>query len=57
MLYAHMFNCMFPSFITGPYPFPFIGNVLQIGRQPHLKFSQWAKMYGPIVQFKIGFRK
>ncbi|KAL2512620.1 Cytochrome [Abeliophyllum distichum] len=38
----------------GPYPFPIIGNILQIGRHPHRSLTKLAKIYGPIMYLKLG---
>ncbi|XP_051126837.1 ferruginol synthase-like [Andrographis paniculata] len=40
----------------GPYPFPIIGNLFQIGRNPHRSLANLSKTYGPLMSLKIGFR-
>lgn len=40
---------------VGPRGLPFIGNLLQVGREPHLRFLQWAKQYGPIIWLKLAY--
>ncbi|KAG8375405.1 hypothetical protein BUALT_Bualt10G0096700 [Buddleja alternifolia] len=38
----------------GPYPFPIIGNVLQIGQNPQQSLTKLSKTYGPLMSLKIG---
>ena len=41
-------------YITGPPALPIIGNLLQLGTQPHEALAKWAKEYGPVFSFKRG---
>ncbi|MEE6475014.1 hypothetical protein FKM82_010576 [Ascaphus truei] len=41
----------------GPFPWPLIGNVMQISSSPHLSFVDLAKRYGDIFQIKLGSQK
>ncbi|XP_044146190.1 cytochrome P450 1B1-like [Bufo gargarizans] len=41
----------------GPFPWPIIGNAMQLGRSPHLAFLELAKKYGEIFQIKLGSQK
>ncbi|KAH6756773.1 hypothetical protein C2S53_020931 [Perilla frutescens var. hirtella] len=38
----------------GPYPLPIIGNMLQLGRQPHHTFAKLSKQYGPLMSIHLG---
>ncbi|OWM71911.1 hypothetical protein CDL15_Pgr017794 [Punica granatum] len=38
----------------GPRPFPVIGNLLELGDQPHQSLTKLAKTYGPIMRLKLG---
>ncbi|KAL8525252.1 hypothetical protein ACS0TY_014763 [Phlomoides rotata] len=38
----------------GPYPFPIIGNVLQLGSNPHQSFANLSKTYGPLMSLQHG---
>ncbi|KAL0360892.1 UNVERIFIED_CONTAM: cytochrome [Sesamum radiatum] len=38
----------------GPYPFPIIGSILQLGQNPHQKFTKLSKTYGPLIYLKLG---
>ncbi|KAG8380217.1 hypothetical protein BUALT_Bualt07G0170400 [Buddleja alternifolia] len=38
----------------GPYPFPIIGNALQLGQNPHRSLAKLSKTYGPLISLKIG---
>ncbi|KPP69463.1 cytochrome P450 1A-like [Scleropages formosus] len=42
--------------LPGPKPLPILGNVLEVGRNPHLSLSAMSKRYGPVYQIKIGMR-
>ncbi|KAG8388764.1 hypothetical protein BUALT_Bualt02G0159200 [Buddleja alternifolia] len=41
----------------GPYPFPIIGNLLQLGRNPHISLAKLSKTYGPLMYLKLGSLK
>ncbi|XP_075718879.1 cytochrome P450 1B1 [Rhinoderma darwinii] len=41
----------------GPFPWPIIGNAMQMGSSPHLAFVELAKKYGEIFQIKLGSQK
>ncbi|KAK4486237.1 hypothetical protein RD792_008907 [Penstemon davidsonii] len=39
----------------GPYPFPIIGNLLQMGgKYPHVTLAKFSKTYGPLMSFRLG---
>ncbi|KAL3818447.1 hypothetical protein ACJIZ3_004352 [Penstemon smallii] len=38
----------------GPYPFPIIGNILQLGRKPHQSLAKLSKTYGPLMSLQLG---
>lgn len=38
----------------GPKPLPIIGNLLQIGKDPHVKLSEFARSYGPLISLRLG---
>ncbi|KAL3829594.1 hypothetical protein ACJIZ3_018396 [Penstemon smallii] len=38
----------------GPYQFPIIGNILQLGPKPHQSIAQLSKTYGPLMSLKLG---
>ncbi|XP_053479605.1 cytochrome P450 1A1 [Ictalurus furcatus] len=42
--------------LPGPKPLPLIGNVLELGRNPHLSLTAMSKHYGPVFQIQIGTR-
>ncbi|KAH0619384.1 hypothetical protein JD844_019438 [Phrynosoma platyrhinos] len=42
--------------LPGPVGWPLLGNVLQLGRLPHLTFCALAKRYGPVFQLRLGRR-
>uniref|UniRef100_A0A8C4UZE7 CP1B1 protein n=1 Tax=Falco tinnunculus TaxID=100819 RepID=A0A8C4UZE7_FALTI len=41
----------------GPFPWPLVGNVLQLGRLPHLAFGRMARRYGAVFQLRLGRRR
>ncbi|GAA6077625.1 cytochrome P450 1A1 [Tachysurus ichikawai] len=42
--------------LPGPKPLPLIGNVLELGCNPHLSLTAMSKQYGPVFQVQIGTR-
>ncbi|XP_068645290.1 probable (S)-N-methylcoclaurine 3'-hydroxylase isozyme 2 [Aristolochia californica] len=38
----------------GPYPWPFLGNLLQLGDKPHAKLATLAQTYGHLFTLKLG---
>ncbi|CAK9186493.1 unnamed protein product [Ilex paraguariensis] len=38
----------------GPYPFPIIGNIFQLGHKPHLSLATLSKTYGPLMSLQLG---
>lgn len=39
---------------SGPHPFPIIGNILELGSQPHQALTNIFQIYGPIMRQKLG---
>ncbi|KAL2896009.1 Cytochrome P450 76AD1 [Bienertia sinuspersici] len=38
----------------GPKPLPIIGNILNVGKKPHLSFTNLAKIHGPLISLRLG---
>ncbi|XP_005390939.1 PREDICTED: cytochrome P450 1B1 [Chinchilla lanigera] len=38
----------------GPFPWPLIGNVSEVGRASHLSFARLAQRYGDVFQIRLG---
>nr|UXG91337.1 putative miltiradiene/abietatriene hydroxylase [Callicarpa americana] len=38
----------------GPYPFPIVGNIFQLGRNPHHSLAKLSKTFGPLMSLKLG---
>ncbi|XP_059432212.1 cytochrome P450 76T24-like [Corylus avellana] len=45
-----------PKLPPGPKPFPIIGNIFQLGNQPHQAAAKLSKTYGPLMTLKLGSR-
>lgn len=42
--------------LPGPRPLPFIGNVLEMGKNPYLSLTAMSERYGDVFQIQIGMR-
>ncbi|KAM4039845.1 cytochrome P450 1A1 [Anomaloglossus baeobatrachus] len=40
--------------VPGPIPLPLIGNLLSIGKNPHLSLTKMSEFYGDVLQIQIG---
>ncbi|EYU32021.1 hypothetical protein ABFS82_02G153700 [Erythranthe guttata] len=38
----------------GPFQFPIIGNILELGRNPHRSLAELSRKYGPVISLKLG---
>ncbi|XP_055828547.1 probable (S)-N-methylcoclaurine 3'-hydroxylase isozyme 2 [Solanum dulcamara] len=38
----------------GPRSWPVLGNILQIGKKPHISLAEFAKIHGPLISVKLG---
>ncbi|KAL8053438.1 hypothetical protein ABFX02_05G071000 [Erythranthe guttata] len=38
----------------GPYPFPIIGNIHELGKHPHRSLTKLLKTYGPLMSLHLG---
>ncbi|KAK7394877.1 hypothetical protein VNO78_15418 [Psophocarpus tetragonolobus] len=38
----------------GPRPFPIIGNILELGTNPHIALTKLSRIYGPLMTLKLG---
>ncbi|TMW96133.1 hypothetical protein EJD97_007877 [Solanum chilense] len=38
----------------GPRPWPLLGNILQIGKTPHISLAKFAQIHGPLISVKLG---
>lgn len=38
----------------GPRPWPILGNILQLGKNPHISMTQFAKIHGPLISLRLG---
>jgi len=44
----------FAKLPPGPKPLPIIGNILQLGKNPHKTLTNFSNIYGPIMTLKLG---
>ncbi|XP_034051193.1 cytochrome P450 1B1-like [Thalassophryne amazonica] len=40
--------------LPGPFAWPVVGNILQLGQMPHVTFAKLAKKYGNVYQIRLG---
>lgn len=40
--------------LPGPFPLPFIGNLLSLSKNPHLSLTKMSETYGDVFQIQIG---
>lgn len=38
----------------GPFPWPLVGNAMQLGQMPHLTFCKMSQIYGNVFKIKLG---
>jgi hypothetical protein len=41
-------------FPPGPFSWPIVGNLLILGKSPHIKLANLAKQYGPLMYLRLG---
>ncbi|KAM3320041.1 putative (S)-N-methylcoclaurine 3'-hydroxylase isozyme 2 [Capsicum chacoense] len=44
----------FRNLPPGPRPWPVLGNILQIGKKPHISLAQFAKIHGSLISVRLG---
>ncbi|XP_027030911.1 cytochrome P450 1B1 [Tachysurus fulvidraco] len=42
--------------LPGPFPWPIVGNAVQMGSSPHIYLTRMARNYGDVFQIKLGNR-
>ncbi|CAH8386853.1 unnamed protein product [Eruca vesicaria subsp. sativa] len=50
-------SCLTATLPPGPPRLPFIGNIHQVGKNPHRSFADLSKTYGPVMSLKLGSLK
>ncbi|KAL4557635.1 hypothetical protein LXL04_035820 [Taraxacum kok-saghyz] len=40
----------------GPYPWPLVGNLFQIGKNAHIRLDEMAQVHGPLILLRLGQR-
>ncbi|RVW28439.1 Berbamunine synthase [Vitis vinifera] len=53
LIFKHIF-LKSPPLPPGPYPWPIIGNLLQMGGNLHVKLANLAKRHGPLMSLRLG---
>ncbi|XP_065858922.1 (S)-N-methylcoclaurine 3'-hydroxylase isozyme 1-like [Euphorbia lathyris] len=54
LILKHYFKPSIPSLPPGPFQWPILGNILQVGNKPHLSLTHFSKTYGPLFSMKLG---
>ena len=54
ILISNLTSKSFKKFPPGPRSFPIIGNILELGSQPHRSLTKLSKIYGPIITVQLG---
>ncbi|KAF3701332.1 Cytochrome P450 1B1 [Channa argus] len=47
-------NLRFKRRLPGPFAWPVVGNIMQLGQMPHITFTKLAKKYGNVYQIRLG---
>ncbi|XP_059627536.1 probable (S)-N-methylcoclaurine 3'-hydroxylase isozyme 2 [Cornus florida] len=45
-----------PPLPPGPYSWPIVGNIFQMGNSPHVTLAKLAKVHGPLMSLRFGSR-
>lgn len=40
----------------GPYPWPIVGNLFQMGKNAHIRLAEMAQVHGPLMSLRLGQR-
>uniref|UniRef100_A0A2C9WJU9 Uncharacterized protein n=1 Tax=Manihot esculenta TaxID=3983 RepID=A0A2C9WJU9_MANES len=54
LILKHLRTSSSPPLPPGPSPLPILGNLLQMGNNPHVTLTHFAKTYGPLLKIKLG---
>lgn len=52
--FTTFFSFKASSLPPGPHPWPFLGNILHMGKKPHITLSSFAQSYGPLISLRLG---
>ncbi|KAI3750665.1 hypothetical protein L2E82_21395 [Cichorium intybus] len=44
------------SLPPGPYPWPIVGNLFQMGKNAHIRLAEMAQVHGPLMSLRLGQR-
>ncbi|RDX93628.1 Ferruginol synthase, partial [Mucuna pruriens] len=54
VMQQHQICPLLPKPLPGPRPFPIIGNILELGTNPHQAVTKLSRIYGPVMSLKLG---
>ncbi|CAM6040225.1 unnamed protein product [Sphagnum compactum] len=53
-IFFAIFSRKFSHLPPGPWAWPIMGNLLMLGKDPHLTLTHWAERYGPLMHLQLG---
>ncbi|EEF51100.1 (S)-N-methylcoclaurine 3'-hydroxylase isozyme 1 [Ricinus communis] len=54
LILKHLKPSSTPPLPPGPFQWPVLGNILQLGNKPHISLTHFARIYGSVFSLKLG---